>query len=125
MNLGYGIILSMKSAENHFQIQEEILLAKQSRKEGNEGRARVCARRAAGAAAGSYLTRQGLTNKTENAYLSLQTLGQMENFPDRIQIAINRLIQRVDGNYQLPPGIDLIHEADIVIQFLEIGQTGN
>lgn len=115
----------MKSAENHFQIQEEILLAKQSRKEGNEGRARVCARRAAGAAAGSYLTRQGLTNKTENAYLSLKTLGQMENFPDRIQIAINRLIQRVDGNYQLPPGIDLIHEADIVIQFLEIGQTGN
>ncbi len=113
----------MKSAETHFQIQEELLLAKQSRKEGNEGRARVCARRAAGAAAGSYLTRQGVAKKTDNAYLSLQTLGQMENFPDRIQIAINRLIQRVDGNYQLPPEIDLIHEAGIVIQFLEIGQT--
>ena len=115
----------MKSAETYFQIKEELLLAKQSRKEGNEGRARVCARRAAGAAAGAYLTRQGMAKKTDNAYLSLQTLKQMENFPDRIQIAINRLLQRVDGNYQLPPEIDLIHEAGIVIQFLEIGQNGN
>lgn len=115
----------MKSAETHFQIQEELLLAKQSRKEGNEGRARVCARRAAGAAVGSYLTRQGVANNTDNAYLSLQTLGRMGNFPDRIQIAIDRLIQRVDENYQLPPEIDLIHEAGILIQFLEIGKTEN
>jgi hypothetical protein len=43
----------------HEQIEKEFELAERARANGNEGRARVCARRAAGIAAREYLTRKG------------------------------------------------------------------
>jgi len=101
------------------QIKEELLLAKQSRLEGNEGRARVCARRAAGAAVKEYLEREGITDKQENAIQSLIILEQLEKLPTRVQKAVSLLVQRVNLDHNLPPEVDLIHEAEVVIQFTE------
>jgi len=101
------------------QIKEELLLAKQSRLEGNEGRARVCARRAAGAAVNEYLTKMDITQKQENAIDSLQILAQLGTIPDRVQEAVDWLIQRVNEDHKLPSGVDLIHEAGVVIQYIE------
>ncbi|MCJ7734342.1 MAG: hypothetical protein MUP11_07315 [Anaerolineales bacterium] len=101
------------------QIQEELLLAKQSRLEGNEGRARVCARRAAGAAVQVYLDKKGLSQKSDNALESLVRIAEVEELPDRIKNAVNWLIKRVDADYNLPLEVDLIHEAGIVIQYVE------
>jgi hypothetical protein len=115
----------MKPAGTQIQVQEELLLAKQSREEGNEGRARVCARRAAGAAAQLFLYRHEKIITTENAYQSLKTLKDKEELPDRIQLAVIRLIQRVNEDHQLPAEIDLIHEARLVIQFLEADNSGS
>ena len=109
----------MKPAENQIQVQGELLLAEQSRKEGNEGRARVCARRAAGTAAQLFLDRHQKIIKGENSFQSLKTLKDTEELPDRVQLAVSRLIQRVNQDHQLPPEIDLIHEAKLVIKFLE------
>ena len=109
----------MKPAETKIQVQGELLLAKQSRKEGNEGRARVCARRAAGTAAQLFLDRHKKIVKSENTFQSLKTLKNTEELPERVQLAVSRLIQRVNEDHQLPPEIDLIHEARLVIQFLE------
>ena len=50
----------MDPQKARIQVREELLLAKQSRLEGNEGRARVCARRAAGTAVKLYLENKGL-----------------------------------------------------------------
>lgn len=115
----------MKQAETQIQIQGELLLAKQSRKEGNEGRARVCARRAAGTAAQLFLDRHEIIIKGENAYQSLKKLRDTKELPDRVQLAVSRLIQRVNEDHQLPPEIDLIHEARLVIRFLEPDNSGS
>ena len=101
------------------QVQEELLLAKQSRLEGNEGRARVCARRAAGAAVQVYLDRKELNARGENAIESLLTLKELVLLPDRVQQAVKSLVQRVNLDHNLPLDVDLIHEASIVIQYLE------
>jgi len=101
------------------QIKEELLLAKQSRLEGNEGRARVCARRAAGAAVKEHLVKMGITQKQENAIQSLQILAQMETLPARVQEAVEWLVQRVNQDHNLPPEVDLIYEAGVVIKYIE------
>ena len=74
------------------QIQEELLLAKQSRNEGNEGRARVCARRAAGAAVQDYLTREGLSTDPGNAIQSLVLLKSSLDLPQRVEAAVDWLL---------------------------------
>lgn len=101
------------------QIKEELLLAKQSRSEGNEGRARVCARRAAGAAVMDFLGNKKITQKPENAIQSLLIFGQMEDLPARVYNAIDSLVQRVNQDHNLPPEVDLIHEAGIIIEYIE------
>lgn len=116
----YGIIDFMEPSK--IQIQEELLLAKQSRLEGNEGRARVCARRAAGAAVKEYLGQKGIAQKKENAIQALLTLRQSEDIPERVVEALNCLVQRVDQDHKLPMDADLIFEAGIVIQFVEAGR---
>ena len=104
------------------QIKEEILLAKQSRQEGNEGRARVCARRAAGAAVQKYLIKKGISQKQENAIQSLLIFKQSESLPVGVQEAVNWLVERVNEDHNLPSEIDLIHEAGVVIQYIEKGE---
>ena len=101
------------------QIKEELLLAKQSRLEGNEGRARVCARRAAGAAVKEHLVKMGITQKQENAIQSMLILAQKETLPVRVQEAIDWLVQRVNQDHNLPLEVDLIHEAGVVIKYIE------
>ena len=100
------------------QIEEELLLAKQSRLEGNEGRARVCARRAAGAAVKEHFVKMGITHKQENAIQSLLILAQTETLPVRVQEAVDWLVQRVNQDHNLPPEVDLIQEAGVVIKFI-------
>lgn len=104
------------------QIKEELLLAKQSRQEGNEGRARVCARRAAGAAVNEYLIKKGITQKQENAIQSLLIFGQLEPLPDRVQAALNWLVHRVNLDHEMPEDVDLIYEAGVVIEYIEIDE---
>jgi hypothetical protein len=103
------------------QIQEELLLAKQSRREGNEGRARVCARRAAGAAAQNYLLQAGVSDRKENVLESLHKMKQAMKLPEHVEKAIDRLLLKVDTDLSLPLDIDLISEAETVIQFILSG----
>ena len=115
----------MNPADSRVQIQEELLLAKQSRKEGNEGRARVCARRAAGAAAQIFLDLQELNKNSNNAFQALKTLQDKVDLPERILLAVKRLTQRVNEDYQLPLDIDLIQEASIVISYFKLDNPEN
>ncbi len=107
------------------QVQEELLLAKQSRIEGNEGRARVCARRAAGAAAQAYLQQAGYRDRADNALESLRKLKGDLDLPERIEVSIRCLLQRVDEEHNLPQDMDLITEAEKVIRYLETGVLDN
>ena len=101
------------------QVQEELLLAKQSRLEGNEGRARVCARRAAGAAVQAYLSMDGSLPVGESVIQSLIRFKRTGQIPPRVRIAVNWLVKRVNQDYSFPADVDLIHEAGVVIQYIE------
>jgi len=109
----------MDPNQTRIQAQEELLLAKQSRMEGNEGRARVCARRAAGSAAKSFLDRKGLISGSESVLKSLMIFNAELELPSRVQMAVNWLIHRVDQDYSLPEDVDLIQEANVILDYLE------
>src|SRR5512141_362921 len=93
------------------EIHTEFEKAEQARARGNEGQARVCARRAAGIAAREYLTRQGTRPPSVSAYDLLNLLkGDPRLSPDLRQIA-GHLTLRVTEEFKLPVDADLIAEA--------------
>jgi hypothetical protein len=91
--------------------EAEIQQAETARAAGNEGMARVCARRAAGAAAGEYLQRRGLALRTPSAYDRLRFLRELPGVSPRAAQAAERLLARVTPEYTLPVEADLIAEA--------------
>jgi len=96
----------------------ELEAAEQARAQGNEGKARVCARRAGGMAASQYLYRGGIIPPGRGAYDHLRFLQTQPNLSSSIQDAIEHLLLRVNEDFQLPPGIDLIHDARFLIETL-------
>ena len=101
----------MKNVNPQAQIDVEFERAEQARARGNEGQARVCARRAAGMAAREYFVRRGQTIRTPSAYDLLKLLIEDPSLRDDLrQIAVH-LTLRVDEEFKLPVDIDLIVEA--------------
>jgi len=93
------------------KIQSELDQAAAARAAGNEGKARVCARRAAGMAAREYLNRLGIQAKTASAYSMLNALAEFPDLDPELRRAALDLTRRVDQDFQLPAGMDLIAEA--------------
>jgi HEPN domain-containing protein len=93
------------------QIKAEFEKAEEARARGNEGQARVCARRAAGIAVRDYLRRQGIHPPSVSAYDLLNQLkGDRSLSPDLKQIA-DHLTLRVTEEFKLPVDADLVAEA--------------
>lgn len=93
------------------EINAEFEKAEQARARGNEGQARVCARRAAGIAAREYLTRQGIRPPTASAYDLLNTLKDDPDLSSDLQQIAGHLTLRVTEEFKLPVNADLIKEA--------------
>ena len=94
-------------------IEAEFEKAEQARARGNEGQARVCARRAAGIAIREYLTRQGIHPPSASAYDLLNLLKndpRLASRPDLKTIA-DHLTLRVTEEFKLPVEADLVVEA--------------
>jgi hypothetical protein len=85
--------------------------AERARRAGNEGRARVCARRAAGVAAQDFLTRHGVQGRNSSAYAALLTLGAFPGLAPDLQSAAVHLTTRLTEKFTLPIDADLIAEA--------------
>lgn len=93
------------------EMQMEFDRAVQARERGNEGQARVCARRAAGIAIREYLTRQAIRPPNSSAYDLLNLIKDDPRLsPDLKQIA-DHLTLRVTEEFKLPVNADLIAEA--------------
>jgi len=93
------------------EINAEFEKAEQARARGNEGQARVCARRAAGIAAREYLTRQGIRPPSVSAYDLLNLLKDDPRLPTNLQQIADHLTLRVTEEFKLPINADLIEEA--------------
>lgn len=93
------------------QIQNELDRAEQARARGNEGQARVCARRAAGIAAREYFARRGQSVRTPSAYDLLTLLAEDSSLSDELRQSAVYLTLRVTEEFKLPVDVDLVAEA--------------
>lgn len=89
----------------------ELQAARRDRAQGNEGRARVRARRVAGAIARAYLRQQGYPDPGPNVLDGLQALEALPDLPPAVRQAVHHLRMKVDTDFRLPPGVDLIAEV--------------
>ncbi len=93
------------------EIQAEFERAEQARVRGNEGQARVCARRAAGIAIREYLTRQGIHPPSVSAYDLLNLLKDDPRLSADLKLIADHLTLRVTEEFKLPVNADLVAEA--------------
>ncbi|MDD2923347.1 MAG: hypothetical protein PHQ36_13770 [Anaerolineales bacterium] len=99
-------------------LQTEFDRAEQARAKGNEGQARVCARRAAGIAIREYFSRGGTRVPNASAYDLLNLLKEDSRLPAEMQRAVERLTLRVTEEFKLPVNADLVAEARMLCNWL-------
>src|SRR6266496_4918890 len=93
------------------QIDSEFEKAEQARARGNEGQARVCARRAAGIAIREYLTRRGIHPPSVSAYDLLNLIKDDPHLSADLKLIADHLTLRVTEEFKLPVNADLVAEA--------------
>ncbi len=93
------------------RLQAEFSRAQAARSRGNEGQARVCARRGAGIAVREYFSRQGKPSPAASVMDLFQELSLDPSIPPGSREIIEHLTLRVDQSFQLPQGLDLVEEA--------------
>lgn len=102
--------------------ESELTTAAAARERGNEGMARVCARRAAGAAAGEYLHRHALPSPA-TAYDRLRVLASDPSISAEIQELAGRFLVRITPEHQLPIDADLLADARRLAELLLYPRT--
>jgi hypothetical protein len=93
------------------QVEAELARGAAARARGNEGRARVCARRAAGLAVREYLNRHSEVVRSLSAVDLLEQLRQSPGLPPDWIPRIDHLMLRVDEEFRLPAEVDLLADA--------------
>ncbi len=93
------------------EIQAEFEKASGARARGNEGQARVCARRAAGIAVREYLRRQDIRPPSVSAYDLLNLLKEDARLSPSLRRIADHLTLRVTEEFKLPVNLDLVAEA--------------
>lgn len=89
----------------------EMTRAHAARLAGNEGMARVCARRAAGIIVAEYLHRRGEEQFGPSALQRLRYIAAMPELAPRLKEIIDHFLLPVDVDHRLPDQIDLLSEA--------------
>ena len=100
------------------EIRVEFQQAQRARANGNEGQARVCARRAAGIAIRDYYTRNRLPLPSRSAHDLLNLIKEQAPLPSDLNLVADHLTLRVTEEFKLPVDADLIAEARILCKWL-------
>ncbi len=103
--------------------EKELTLAREARLRGNEGRARVCARRAAGFSARIYLQARGIHVRGNSVLSQLVRLAELPETGPKTRQRIQLLLLKVDPEFRLPVGTDLIAEAEALCEDLVNSRT--
>lgn len=99
------------------KISQELKLARQAESEGNQGKARVCARRAAGWAIQEHLSRQGTSLGSNNALDHIKYFSTQEGLPQPMYAVLHHLTVKLEKDslesdaYYPIEGVDLMSEA--------------
>ncbi len=94
------------------KIRAEFAQATAVRAQGNEGKARVCARRAAG-----WAITAAVPNAPKAAFSALGFAAQAATIPAEIQTAAKQLTLRITPDHQLPTDADPLQCAERVINY--------
>lgn len=100
------------------QIDRELMAAAAARGRGNEGQARVCARRATGIAISACLGAEEGRPEGASAYGLLQWLQGQDAFRGEIREAAARLTVRLTQDFKLPHPEDPLEDAVVLIDGL-------
>ena len=100
------------------QIDRELAAAQAALQSGNDGKARVCARRAVGIAAEAWLEQQSDRQWRGDAMEYLRQIQQEASFPLPIRQAAERLITPVPRQHEAPFTADPIGDARVIIAHL-------
>lgn len=93
------------------QFNKELDHAEAARASGNEGKARVCARRAAGIVIGEYMRRRQISFSQTSAYDRIKYLISQESLSPEARLVLEHFLLRIDTDHNLPIDADLIGEA--------------
>jgi len=93
------------------EINNEFKMAQDALNAENQGKMRVCARRAAGIAIREYLIQRGINPPSVSAYDLLKFLDEMDDTPPDLRQASAYLRLRVTEEFRLPVDVDLVAEA--------------
>jgi hypothetical protein len=88
------------------------------RARGNEGRARVCARRAAGWAVAAFRQGRSGVETHPNAYHQLRWFRKFEDVPTELRKAADRLTTHVSPSHELPHRQDPLEDAEMIVHAL-------
>jgi len=105
-------------------IEQELAAAGAARLDGNDGKARVCARRAVARATEAWLARLPLPRWRGDAMAHLRQIQQNESFPLPIRQAAERLSTPVTRQHQTPFTTDPIADARLIIDHLSSTNGG-
>jgi phospholipase/carboxylesterase len=106
------------------KIDGEMQKAFDSRSDGNEGRARVCARRAAGFAIGPYFQIQTGETEPSSAYDLLRWLADRNEISYEVREAARRLTVQVTPDHNLPHPEDPLNDAKEIIATISELEVG-
>lgn len=107
--MGKGYNITMTDWQNRFEA--ELRRSEHARSTGNEGMARVCARRAAGIIAAEYLRRNGFTHRDLSAYAALRALTAQPGLPPEAAVILEHMLVRITPDHTLPYDADLPADA--------------
>lgn len=93
------------------KIKTEIEKAVLSKKEGFEGRSRVCSRRAAGFAIISFYKELNFDIQTHNILAAIVLFQKDEKIPLQLRSKASFFLEQVNPEQDLPSQVDLIKEA--------------
>jgi hypothetical protein len=100
-------------------IEQELAAAETARQDSNDGKARVCARRAVALAAEAWLARFPLPRWRGDAMEHLRQIQRDASFPSPIRQAAERLSTPVTRQLAAPFTTDPIADARLIIAHLD------
>ena len=99
-------------------IEQELAAAEAAQQDSNDGKARVCARRAVALATEAWLARLPFPRWRGDAMAHLRQIQQDESFPLPIRQAAERLRTPVTRQHQAPFTTNPIADAQLIIAHL-------
>jgi hypothetical protein len=107
----------MQTREEYLeQIEKEFLLAEAASAARNEGKVRVCARRAAGIALAWFASRHQRPGWRADAFGMLHGAREEAEFSDAVRQAASRLTAKVNDRFEYPHAERPVDDARMIVQ---------